>query len=472
MFSFFRSSKASKAVSTAQETATYNNDDVDDESDTSKLTEFPPYGSATATVSTSSSQDDNDNGDHDDNNVQEDDPSQGRHGSTVNVERDNVVVVPILNSVDTLDHYSGRNNNNSNPSDNPGQPMPIHAYVHSIKPVATLEKNGLEHGYSGNTESAENEATVNWMPDELCKTCYACEVEFNVFRRRHHCRLCGQVFCSNCSAYSLDVSKSMVAASPGRGNVASSGKMRVCKMCYTSNVGGRINPTSGQQPESAQFPPSSGSKLENVTNEGLSSLSSSMPNYVEAVEGENVSGKQMSEMERVKGVSGTIQSDPTSKTLKLEYVESKLSHRNSSSKLTEDGPFVSASSSFSSEKQLGQAAADQLEIMCCQLLQNELGDAIPDSEREGWTNVILSLATKCCNTIIPGRESNPGQSSRRGSMDIRPYIKVKTIPGGNRSDCEYIPGIMFQKHVTHKLMAKQIMNPKILLLSGGIDYTR
>jgi len=470
MFSFFRSSKASKAVSTSQETATCNNEDVDGESDTSKLTEFPPYGSATAAVSTSSSQDDNDKDDNDNNNVQEDDPSQGMPGSNVSIERDNVVVVPILNSVDTLDHYSGRNNNN-NPSDNPGQPMPIHAYVHSIKTVATAANDSQEHGYSSNMESAENEATVNWMPDELCKTCYACEVEFNMFRRRHHCRLCGQVFCSNCSAYSLDVSKSMVAASPGHGNVASSGKMRVCKMCYTSNVGGRINSNSGQQPESAQYPPSSGSKIENVTNEGLSSFPNTMPNYLEAVEEGNVSGKQMSEIERVKGVSGTIRSDPMSKTSKLEYVESKLSHGNSSSKLTEDGPFVSASSSFSSEQQLGQAAADQLEIMCCQLLQNELGDAILDSEREGWTNVILSLATKCCNTIIPGRE-NPGQSSRRGSMDIRPYIKVKTIPGGSRSDCEYIPGIMFQKHVTHKLMAKQIMNPKILLLSGGIDYTR
>ena len=31
----------------------------------------------------------------------------------------------------------------------------------------------------------------HWMPDQLCKQCYACETPFTVFRRRHHCRLCG-----------------------------------------------------------------------------------------------------------------------------------------------------------------------------------------------------------------------------------------------------------------------------------------
>lgn len=41
----------------------------------------------------------------------------------------------------------------------------------------------------------------HWMPDQLCKQCNSCEAPFTVFRRRHHCRRCGQVFCSSCSAY-------------------------------------------------------------------------------------------------------------------------------------------------------------------------------------------------------------------------------------------------------------------------------
>ena len=37
-----------------------------------------------------------------------------------------------------------------------------------------------------------------WMPDSNCKQCYECGDKFNTFRRRHHCRICGQIFCSRC----------------------------------------------------------------------------------------------------------------------------------------------------------------------------------------------------------------------------------------------------------------------------------
>uniref|UniRef100_A0A3Q2Z2S7 1-phosphatidylinositol 3-phosphate 5-kinase n=1 Tax=Hippocampus comes TaxID=109280 RepID=A0A3Q2Z2S7_HIPCM len=37
-----------------------------------------------------------------------------------------------------------------------------------------------------------------WMPDSPCKQCYDCNEKFTTFRRRHHCRLCGQIFCSRC----------------------------------------------------------------------------------------------------------------------------------------------------------------------------------------------------------------------------------------------------------------------------------
>jgi hypothetical protein len=38
-----------------------------------------------------------------------------------------------------------------------------------------------------------------WIPDSVCKACYKCKASFSVFRRRHHCRRCGQVFCNNCT---------------------------------------------------------------------------------------------------------------------------------------------------------------------------------------------------------------------------------------------------------------------------------
>eukprot|EP01025_Chloroclados_australasicus_P039009 TRINITY_DN4026_c0_g1_i1.p1 TRINITY_DN4026_c0_g1~~TRINITY_DN4026_c0_g1_i1.p1 ORF type:complete len:505 (-),score=55.99 TRINITY_DN4026_c0_g1_i1:1209-2723(-) len=38
-----------------------------------------------------------------------------------------------------------------------------------------------------------------WVPDSQCKKCQICQMEFvPFFRGRHHCRLCGWIFCSSC----------------------------------------------------------------------------------------------------------------------------------------------------------------------------------------------------------------------------------------------------------------------------------
>lgn len=36
------------------------------------------------------------------------------------------------------------------------------------------------------------------MPDSTSIECYDCSVKFTTFRRKHHCRLCGQIFCTKC----------------------------------------------------------------------------------------------------------------------------------------------------------------------------------------------------------------------------------------------------------------------------------
>jgi 1-phosphatidylinositol-3-phosphate 5-kinase len=39
----------------------------------------------------------------------------------------------------------------------------------------------------------------NWIPDEEAPTCQRCCMIFTFCHRRHHCRLCGGVFCESCS---------------------------------------------------------------------------------------------------------------------------------------------------------------------------------------------------------------------------------------------------------------------------------
>lgn len=40
---------------------------------------------------------------------------------------------------------------------------------------------------------------LSWMPDVNAKACYRCEKQFSSFRRKHHCRYCGLLFCAKCS---------------------------------------------------------------------------------------------------------------------------------------------------------------------------------------------------------------------------------------------------------------------------------
>ncbi|KAJ1521305.1 hypothetical protein ONE63_002983 [Megalurothrips usitatus] len=59
-----------------------------------------------------------------------------------------------------------------------------------------------------------------WMPDAVSRECYDCGERFTTFRRRHHCRICGQIFCSRCCSQEV----------PGR-VLGCSGDLRVCTYC-------------------------------------------------------------------------------------------------------------------------------------------------------------------------------------------------------------------------------------------------
>ncbi|KAL3990361.1 Phosphatidylinositol-4-phosphate 5-Kinase family protein [Acanthocheilonema viteae] len=59
-----------------------------------------------------------------------------------------------------------------------------------------------------------------WMPDSSGRECYECQERFTAFRRRHHCRLCGQIFCSKCCG--VQVSGSLLGYT---------GELRLCTYC-------------------------------------------------------------------------------------------------------------------------------------------------------------------------------------------------------------------------------------------------
>ena len=42
--------------------------------------------------------------------------------------------------------------------------------------------------------------TALWVPDSMSLFCSSCKMDFSFFKRRHHCRMCGRVFCKKCSS--------------------------------------------------------------------------------------------------------------------------------------------------------------------------------------------------------------------------------------------------------------------------------
>jgi len=66
----------------------------------------------------------------------------------------------------------------------------------------------------------EDDDHSHWAPDSSVTECFECQAPFTTFRRRHHCRLCGQIFCGPCSATLV----------PGQ-VIGRGGILRVCAYC-------------------------------------------------------------------------------------------------------------------------------------------------------------------------------------------------------------------------------------------------
>jgi hypothetical protein len=417
-----------------------------------------------------------------------------------------------------------------------------------------------DHDALALASNATDKDRQHWMPDQLCKQCYSCDTQFTVFRRRHHCRLCGQVFCNNCSAYFVSVTKRSVLST-----------MRVCKMCneQVAQKGGLvemdpsvatmvvINPNANMDTDadaavnnssSALSPDGRHGRVPSSTSVGdlqQGAAAAPLHTMVDAFESPQSNGRKTAS-DQLQGGDGTVAGTAdsilhslsskrlflhqqqqqqqsiiaaavaTSESMQdweerekqaagrlLTHLASDHSddHVNAKAKPLISMPLLKRDSSVGSKsgvavavpvpnnnankdleavregrRHLGLTAASHLEHLAEKLLRIHApllwGDlarnhAVDNGKRvkSQWINRLLTLATRACATVDP--------NVKKGDLlDIRPYCKVKVIPGGSYEDCAYMSGVFFRKSVSHKRMAREIENPRIMLLSGGIEFTR
>eukprot|EP00604_Paraphysomonas_vestita_P001227 CAMPEP_0174818184 /NCGR_PEP_ID=MMETSP1107-20130205/818_1 /TAXON_ID=36770 /ORGANISM="Paraphysomonas vestita, Strain GFlagA" /LENGTH=448 /DNA_ID=CAMNT_0016029695 /DNA_START=166 /DNA_END=1509 /DNA_ORIENTATION=- len=65
--------------------------------------------------------------------------------------------------------------------------------------------------------------------------------------------------------------------------------------------------------------------------------------------------------------------------------------------------------------------------------------------------------------------------TKRGNyteVDVKRYVRIEKIPGGELSECTVIDGVMFNKDVTHSKMRRRIENPRVLLLDCPLEYKK
>jgi lipid-binding SYLF domain-containing protein len=120
------------------------------------------------------------------NNVDEDDQHQNLLDSQEGGENENNESTTITQQITTTPLLPDANNNNSLSS----------FFFDGAKPWFSFG--------SGNVDTTGKGAGPAWVPDESVTACVDCGKVFDLFNRKHHCRYCGNIFCSTCcSTYSL-----------------------------------------------------------------------------------------------------------------------------------------------------------------------------------------------------------------------------------------------------------------------------
>jgi len=73
----------------------------------------------------------------------------------------------------------------------------------------------------------EESHAENWQQDNSVDFCPICTIEFGILIRKHHCRLCGNIICDDCSRWKFEVrvclycSRGASARSPKNNNFQS-----------------------------------------------------------------------------------------------------------------------------------------------------------------------------------------------------------------------------------------------------------
>ncbi|KAG9412391.1 hypothetical protein AC1031_015313 [Aphanomyces cochlioides] len=323
----------------------------------------------------------------------------------------------------------------------------------------------------------------HWMPDKAFKMCHDCGAPFNIFKRRHHCRSCGNVFCHSCSPYAID------GISNGHRT-----HLRICKGCHKAMSGSSDGISTTEI--AIDFPPALMSPI----------VSQTVFDYG------NVAclDKDLDPLEGVSSTSLDIETTPNSRSL-YEHL-----FRRPSLELTDALRAIEKATEEAHEKSSTLPSIEEgpAAELCSPARRSE--EFVPDFDRLSLdTATPLTLleehqmaAKKFMRTVIKSElkeidglsEADRGKlgveierileestslllkttyiRSADGNFNHQDLLHIKTIaevkePGEAVSYTgQVILGVVCRKNVSHKKASKELENPRLLLLGGSIEYGR
>ncbi|SCZ98276.1 BZ3500_MvSof-1268-A1-R1_Chr7-1g09080 [Microbotryum saponariae] len=92
----------------------------------------------------------------------------------------------------------------------------------SVASLSTVARPSASVAHAIRKLRGEGLSKDYWIKDESSKECFDCETVFSAFRRKHHCRICGQIFCSRCASNIISSAR-----------FGQQGYVRVCNLCLS-----------------------------------------------------------------------------------------------------------------------------------------------------------------------------------------------------------------------------------------------
>lgn len=123
--------------------------------------------------------------------------------------------------------------------------IPLNVFPSSLTPSSTIGRSKKKEQQQKKRKNSENPLKNGgipqkyWMNDSFVSDCLNCFKPFTAFRRKHHCRFCGQIFCADCTLFisykqHKDERKAKALGSSLRKNY--NDRLRVCKPCYSDVI--------------------------------------------------------------------------------------------------------------------------------------------------------------------------------------------------------------------------------------------